>query len=49
MKKSCENCKYRFECMNFFCGADNDYEDFTPWDFTQKWQIESITVPFQVI
>jgi hypothetical protein len=47
--EKCENCKHYLDCMNFFCCEETNYQDFTPWDYTQSWQIEDISIPFTVI
>ena len=45
----CENCKHYADCMKFFCDESTGYKDFEPFDYTQEWQVEPITVPFTVI
>lgn len=45
----CETCKHRDDCMQFFCNESNGYNDYIPYDYTEQWQIEYITVPFTVL
>lgn len=44
----CDNCEFAFTCMNFFCNDETGYKDYKPLP-PQEWQIEEITVPYNVI
>lgn len=44
----CDYCVHAADCMNFFCSEETHYKDFEEVP-PQSWQIEQITVPYNVI
>ena len=44
----CDTCIHALDCMNFCCDETTHYKDYEEQP-AQPWQIEDISVPFNVI